>query len=516
MARPRVARAEDNDPLAVMSKRAVWHPPRGVWAVVALVALALTSEIAPSRLQGHWLLLTPCLIAGGVLIARKLWELPPAVTMCGAIVLTIFSGAWKQMGLGGLPFDRLLLVMVLLMFVLRAPGIAHTPRLQARNVHLLLCVTAAYVVASAAAADTLTREVGYQSLVDQLGLAPYLMFLVAPAVFAGQRERNMLLTTLVGLGAYLGVTAVFESLGPHSLVFPRYIAQIDGSSRRAFGPFQSTTAEGFATFACAVAAAMAFAQWRGWRARLVAGAVAVVCTLGCFLTLERGVWIGAVAGATLAGVLTREGRRWLAPVTLACACVIGGGLALSPALASKTSGRVSDQESVWDRQNQNSAALRMIAAKPLFGFGWDRYTSDSLPYFRQAKDYPMAGYQLDELDPFLAGSYEQPLPLHNAYLSYAVELGLVGALLWLAALLWGVGGAIFSRGAAALRPWKLGLLALAVLSLIVDAVNPYQGPFPALVLWLWAGVALGRAPLRGQEQESMVTGLRDDPAWLSA
>lgn len=471
----------------MITERATWNPRWYVWVLLGAAALALTPKLAPERLlHGYWLILTPCVVIAGVLAARKLWELPPVVTMCAAVALTTFSGAWRQMGLGGLPFDRLLVVIVLLAVFLRAPGVANTPRLQFRNVHLLMCLTIAYVLASALAAGTLTKELSILSMVDQIGIAPYLMFLVAPAIFARQRERNILLATLLGIGAYLGFTAIFESLGPHSLVFPSYIVRFDARTLggRVNGPFQGSVAEGFSTFACAVAAVMAFAQWRGQRRRYLAAIVAVVCGLGCFLTLERGVWIAAVAATTVTALATREGRRWLVPGALVCAAAIGGALSLSPALASKTSGRVKDEQSVWDRQNQTSAALRMIPAKPLLGFGWDRFESDSLPYFRQAKDYPMIGYSTPE----------DLLPLHDTYLSYAVELGLVGALLWLVTLFWGLGEAIFSRGSADLRPWKLGLLAIAVFSLIVSLFNPYSAPFPTFLLWLWAGVALGCTP----------------------
>src|SRR5579862_627499 len=270
-----------------MAVRAVWRPPWYAWALLGVAMLALAREVAPERLHGHWLILTPVLIVAGVLVLRRLWELNPAILMCAAIVLTIFSGAWQQMGLGGLPLDRLLLVIVLLQFLLRAPGLARTPRLQIRNVHLLMCVTIMYVLGSAVAAGTQTSEIGVLSLFDQLGIAPYLVFLLAPAVFAGERERKLLLATLVGLGAYLGFTALFESFGPHVLVLPRYIAHVDVESTEGHvnGPFQNSVAEGIATFACAVAAAMAFAQWRGRRSRPFAAAVAGACIFGCFLTL---------------------------------------------------------------------------------------------------------------------------------------------------------------------------------------------------------------------------------------
>jgi putative inorganic carbon (hco3(-)) transporter len=468
-----------------MLARAVWRPPWYAWALVGAVALALVHAKAPQRLEGAWLMLTPLLVLAGVLAVRKLWEWPVAVLMCIALALTTFSGGWNLIGLGGLPLDRFALLGVLLAVFLRAPGVAETPRLRVRNVHLMLGVTALYVLGSAAASGTLSNETDVLALIDQFGLAPYLIFLVAPAIFAGRRARDMLLATLVGLGAYLGFTAIFESLGPHSLVFPSYIVHVDAvlPEARAGGPFQSSVTEGFATFACAVAAAIAFIQWRG-RKRYLAALVAGVCILGCFLTLERGVWIAAVAGSLVAALATRVGRRWILPCTSVCALMIGGALLLSPALASKVTERVEYKPSVWARQNQSTAAFKMIRAKPLFGFGWGRYETDSLEYFRQSEEYPLIGYSIPE----------KTQPLHDSYLSYIVELGFVGALLWLSSLLWGVGAAIFARGTADLRPWKLGLLAISVFFLIVSLFNPYMQGFPVLVLWVWAGVALGSAP----------------------
>jgi O-antigen ligase len=482
--------------------------------VAGLAALVFTREFIPARLHGHWLIVTPILIVVGVLAVRRLWELPPAATMCAAIVLTVFSGAWQQMGWGSLPFDRLLIVVVVLQVLLRAPGTAQTPRLQVRNVHLLMCLTVMYVLASAVAAGTITTETGVLTLLDEFGVVPFIMFLLAPAVFAGRRERDLLLTTLVGLGAYLGFTAVFQSLGPHALVFPRYILAFNSevSAGRASGPFQGVVVEGFATFACAGAAVIAFARWRGQRKRYLAAIVAVVCAFGCFLTFERGVWIAAAVATIATALATRTGRRWVVPGLLVCSISVGGALFASSTLASKTSSRVEDQVSVWDRENQTAAGLRMVEARPLFGFGWNSYASNSLEYFRQTANYPMDGYSLANFE-----TIGQLLPIHDTYLSYAVELGLVGALLWLTSLLWGIGGAILSRGPSDLRPWKLGLIALFAFYLVVSLFNPYQAsPFLALLLWTWAGVARGGPSLSAQAQLAMRRRQRTGVAWIPA
>ncbi|HTD09264.1 MAG TPA: O-antigen ligase family protein [Solirubrobacteraceae bacterium] len=476
-----------------MPSRAVWRPQWWAWALLGLASLALVPELAPGRLSGHGLILTPLLVLAGVLVLRWLWERPPAATMCAAIVLTIFSGAWRQVGLGGLPFDRLLIIVVLLQFVLRAPGIARLPRLQVRNVHLLMCLTIMYAAGSAAVAGTLVSETGFLALLDQFGVVPFAMFLLAPAIFSGDRERQLLLATLVGLGAYLGLTAIFESLGPHALVFPHYIVQVDSqlSGERTGGPFQASIAEGLATFSCAVAATMAFVQWRGQRKQLFAAVVAPLCLFGSFLTLERGVWLGAGAAIVVTAAATRTGRRWLPAGVVVAVLLAGAVLVAIPSLEHKASTRAHDATTVWAREDQISAGLRMLAAKPLLGFGWNRYESDSLEYFRESASYPMEGYALGGF-----GVPGKPLPLHETYLAYAVELGLVGALLWLATLLWGVGQALRGSASASLRPWKLGLLAVTTCFLVIGVVNPYQAPFPMLLLWVWAGVALGGVPQR--------------------
>jgi O-antigen ligase len=475
-----------------MAARAIWRPPVYAWALLGVLALAALHKTSPERFEGNWLLLTPLLVGAGILVLWWLWEAPPAVTVCAAIALRVFSGAWSELGLGGVPLDRLLILLALAEVFLHSPGAARLPPLRLRNVHLLMIAMVLYLLVSAAVAGTMTSAFSVQTVIDEFGIAPYLGFLIAPAVFAGDRERGWLLATLVGLGLYLGVTAVFEALGPHSLVFPSYIAGIDAAdpSGRVNGPFQGSVAEGCAAFACAVAAVMAFQHWRGLNRRYLAVAAGALSLFACFATLERGVWIAAVAAALITALSSRQTRRWILPGVAIGAILVGGLLVGSSTLSSKATSRVNDHRSIWDRKNQTAAGLRMIEARPLLGFGVDRYKSDSLDYFRQAEDYPMTGRVAGEL----IGEPETVQPLHNLYLSYGVELGLLGGLLWLATLFCGVGAAIFSAGPSALLPWKRGLLAIASFFFIVTFVNPQQPPFTALLLWTWAGVALVGSP----------------------
>lgn len=465
-----------------------------LWGGTAVALILALHKLKPERFEGSKLILTPVLVVGALLVLRWLWRQPPSITLCAGIAATVFSNGWSQLGLGGLPLDRVLVVLALLQIVCRAPGARRLPPLQLRSIHLLLAAVILYLIGSAAGAGTLTDKATVLSIFDEFGLTPFLAFLAAPSIFASERDRRYLLVTLVGLGFYLGLTAVFEALGPHSLIFPGYIVHIDAAdpAQRVNGPFQSSVAEGCGAYACAVGAVIAVGEFRSRPARLFALVTIGLCGFACFGTLERGVWIGAAAGTVVAALMTRAGRRLLVPGIALCAVVIGGALLGSSQLAEKTSARAGYERSVWDRQNQTSAGIKMVEAKPLFGFGVDRYKAENLDYFRQSSDYPLTGRAATDL----ISEPEVVQPLHDLYLGYMVELGLVGFLLWFASLVWGVGGSIFSRGAPELRPWKLGLLAISVFFLLVTVVNPNQPPFTALLLWTWAGVAAGRLPER--------------------
>ena len=509
---PRAVRAPRPIGSGAPARYAPWRVPWYLWGAAGLSVIAALEAKAPQVLHRYPLLLV---LAGVVLLALVgaiLWELPPAAMVCGGLVLTMFSGNWKAMGLPGFPFvpDRILLAVALLALALRSPGAVALPPIRVRAVHLLMLVLILYAAASGLLVGTLGERSAIFGLMDRVGAIPFLMFFLAPVIFPGKRERNWLLATLVGIGAYLGPTAIFESVGPHTLVFPHYIWALDvvRNDGQATGPFSAVVSEGFACYACAIAAAIAFAQWRGaWR--WFAGAVAPVAMFGSFLSLERGVWIGTVAGALAVALVAPEVRRWLIPAGAICAVVLAGVLTLSLSLGAATSSRYKDPYPIWDRQNQTAAALRMVQAKPLFGFGWNNYVNTASGYFRLSPNIPLTGYPSSLNRQALGGSAgtklngsgqtaqvgltSLTLELHNTYLEYAVELGLVGACLWLACVVWGLGGSLLAAGAPELRPWRLGLLALTVCFLVLAAVDPFDQNFVEFSIWTWAGVVAAGA-----------------------
>jgi putative inorganic carbon (hco3(-)) transporter len=127
--------------------------------------------------------------------------------------------------------------------------------------------------------------------------------------------------------------------------------------------------------------------------------------------------------------------------------------------------------------NSDRAGLAMVAARPVLGFGWAKFLESSQTYYKQAATYPLT----------------QVGQLHSVFLSNAVELGMVGALIWAAGLLMAVGGAILRRGPPELEPWRVGLLAYAACWLVVSNFTPLGYTFGNYLLWLWAGVVGGAA-----------------------
>ena len=442
-------------------------------AVCALAAVEAAD--APTTLDGYARAVGVVAVAG-VSVAALL--APPAWTLTGGLVLAIFSSHWELLGVP-IGVDRLVLAIGIGSLLAREWR-HRDGRLATRPIDWLLILAGLYALVSAALAGTLEDPQSRFTLLDRFGLIPFALFFAAPFAFRTERDRRVLLGALVALGLYLGLDALIETTGPRDLIVPSYINDpLEGIHfDRARGPFLDASAMGMALYAGMIAASIALVRWRSIEARILAVAVVALCGVGIVLTQTRAVWLAAAIATPVALLCARETRRWFVPIALAGLALVVGALAVIPGVRAEADKRADDKQPIWDRKNSNAAAVRMIAERPVTGFGWGRFATESGPYYRQSQDYPLTGVR----------------DLHNVYLSNAVELGGPGAFIWLLALLAAIGGAIVRRGPPELKPWKLGLVAFAVASLISYATAPFSYVFPTLLLWLWAGVAWGPRP----------------------
>jgi putative inorganic carbon (hco3(-)) transporter len=453
------------------------------FAACLLVSVSATTAflLAVNHEAGLRVLLALIVAAAVVSTLYLIWPMDPAYTLSAAVFLSPLSGNWGELGFpSGVDPDRLLLVLGILQVLLRAPAVRARPRFRLGAAHVILALATVYVLASAFLAGTLYSKADLFRIIDAFGILPFLAFLTAPLAFRTHHHRRILLITLVTLGAYLGLTTLFEMVHLNALVFPRYILNQNYGIHygRGRGPFVDAVANGFACFVCSAACGIAVATWSGVRRRILAGFIGMLCIVGAFLSLERSVWIGSVAGIAIAFLATRRLRAYILPLATTIVIALLAALALIPGLRATVTSRISG--STYDRQNLTVAGLNMIKARPLTGFGWGEFQNNSLLYFRQSQNYPLTD--------------ENKFGLHNFLLTYAVELGLPGATLWILGVLAGVGSALLTRGPPDLQFWRRALLATLVIFVIVgNSVPPTE--FPNLSLWLLAGVAFsGRYP----------------------
>jgi O-antigen ligase len=202
----------------------------------------------------------------------------------------------------------------------------------------------------------------------------------------------------------------------------------------------------------------------------------LLAPVGLLLTVTRSIWIATAVATAVALATSPAVRRYLVPLFVVGAAAVLVSFAAIPGLEHKATKRENDKTSVWERQNTTAAGLRMIQARPLLGFGWDRADDRLEPYFRQDPNIPLRGAR--------AG-------LHNVYLQYGVALGLLGLGLWLLAGGLAIRGAFTGRTPPELRPWAIGLKGIAVAWVLVGLSTPASYIFSTLVLWTWAGVANG-------------------------
>lgn len=457
-------------------------PSRRTPAVVAALAAAVLAILVArysAVTVGVYLGAAAFAVSFVYVIARA----DPVVAFTAALLLGTLSGNWEGVGIPGfLGPNRIVLGLAVFAVLLRIGPSLSRPALQPRPVHWLMILAGAYAVLSAALAQHLVAADSLADLAERFGILPMLAFFAAPAVFRTKRDRGILLAALVGLGAYLGVTALFETAGLNSLVFPSYINDpsygvlVD----RARGPFADPVANAIALFACAGACVIAVGTWRSALAQLFAGATGLLCVAGILFTLTRGAWLGAtVAGLVMLAVVPALRRR--APLLLAAGALsIGIALAVIPGLSETVTERGTAQGTVYDRYQLNRGALNMLEARPLVGFGWGTWRDYNRDYLQQGENYPLE-------------ANIQNFPVHNLYLGFAAELGLIGTGLWVAAMVAAVGGAFTRRTSPEVLPWRYLLLGVSVFYLSISNFAPTT-TFPILLLLFLAGVVNGGSP----------------------
>ncbi|MHB8506640.1 MAG: O-antigen ligase family protein, partial [Acidimicrobiales bacterium] len=219
--------------------------------------------------------------------------------------------------------------------------------------------------------------------------------------------------------------------------------------------------------------AIGFFSWRNRWVRLGCVATIVLGPVAIIMTYTRTNWVAAAAGVLMAMLFDRHLRRWIPAVGAAGILVVLGTFVADPHLLQRASARTTEVSPIWDRYNIARAGMRAWEAHPMFGVGWMTFPVKGPAYMRQAATYPLTGVGLE---------------VHNAFIERLAENGLPLTLLWVWALVTGIGGAIVRRCPPELLLWRLGLVAIATAWFVAANLDPMAYPLPNLLIWLWAGI----------------------------
>ena len=447
--------------------------------VPLLAGALIAAKVTASGPHDPRLLLVYAL--GALLCACAIWVVPPSWAISAGLVLTMFGGNWQALGLpSSVAPDRLVLGIALIAVAARGPRARERPAIRFRAIYAVMYVAGAYAVGSAIAVGTISQHAALFDLFDRMQIFQWVLFVIAPAAFSTPADRRVFIGTLVGMGLYLGFTGIFEIVGPHALVFPRYIMNphVGVHFGRARGPFVQAAVNGLALYACIAASLIALREWRTRWVRLVACVGIAVCSFSLLLTFQRTIWIGVAVASLVVLLAARELRRYVIPILVTVAVVVGLAFLLIPSVRAHASLRAADVTTVQNREALDAAAIAMVEARPLFGFGWGRFLAVAPNYFKESDSYSINEVAKN--------------PVHDVYGSIATELGLVGLALWLWVLFWGVGGAIVSRRVGPeMRPFQVALGAIFLLWLIAGISSPLESSFQSVIIWLWAAVIVG-------------------------
>ena len=359
-----------------------------------------------------------------LLIAISVWFVPlverARLPLLAAVVLTVgtvFGPPFFAIdGPVQISIDRVLfaIVCVVAFFSLRG-STATLPKVVASD--WIVVAYTLWVLISAKRGDAPAGENPLGTWIFYI-LLPAMMYGVVRIAKLEEIDLKRVELAFLVIGLYLAVTAVFESRGWYSLVFPRFIAdpKLWEFLGRGRGPLLNPSANGIVlTIGLAVAGVRFLRADRS--GRIGYGIAMLIILAGLYSTLTRSVWIGGVLA--LAIVFWRVTPGWAKALSLATAVLLAGfavaGLKdqLLRMKRDKALSAADAEKSVQLRPLLAIVAYEMIQDSPISGHGFGHYHQAAKPY------YSIRGYGMP-LE--TSRGYHQ----HNVLLSVAVEGGLIG------------------------------------------------------------------------------------------
>ena len=408
-------------------------------------------------------MLIPSLLVGLTLLLWGLWAGNRASLMAMALAVVVVGyicgyDAWRlEAGPGTITLDRLAILGVTLLAGWRAWR-GRIQATQPTGADWALLLTIGWLGFSCFLNPRPEGLIDAPSQTNRLllsfGLPALLFALMRHERFDASKAR-WLLTTLACVGLYLALTAVMETAGVWSLVFPRYIAdpELGLHYGRARGPALNSVSLGV-YLGIATVATLLLIPRSSRLMQLFWSAAAGLMTFSVLLTYTRSTWIGlALAGTfTVCMQLPRRVRKPVCVLALATLAVVGYSAKKAiVSLEREDSANVS-AHSVQQRLAFAYVSYQMFRDHPLMGVGFGRFVDKKLPYLSDRRQW----FELESI---------RQLEHHNTYLGLLTETGMLGLFAYLA-LLGSIGAAgwrLYNLEGEGQAVRSIGLLAIGTL-----------------------------------------------------
>ncbi|MCP4574631.1 MAG: O-antigen ligase family protein [bacterium] len=343
-------------------------------------------------------------------------------------------GMVRMPGLPDLSIDRILLVWIVLLLLLRMLVKGRQFRGPYTADFLLLTYTI-YVLVQL----KLTGSPSFHEWVLSC-LSPYFAFVYGRAVIKRSEEIRNILIFLFAMSVYFYIQSIAQRFGWHQLIWPKAILNPDVGALfhvgRSRGPVMHPPLFGqlqgmFLIVQLYFLIKVKNPLWRG--VILVSIGLGAI---GLLFSYTRGPWVATAAGIAVLGILRPTYRKAL--VVLLIIAVLAGSVGAIQALNTDfLQERLENTQTIENRLAFMASALRMSADHPLFGVGYFKF-NEYRGHYNQGTYIPFYGFVRKKLGAEVA--------IHDIYIGRLAEEGAVSVMLLLALAV--------SVGRAFLAQWR--------------------------------------------------------------
>ena len=265
---------------------------------------------------------------------------------------------------------------------------------------------------------------------------PFLMYFLAKQVFDDEQKIKKIFTFFVLIGFYLGITGIFEHYHINSLVFPKYIMNPFRGIHwgRARGPFLHGGINGMVIGMLFYIAVYLIVQTNKKYKKYFFSTSIVLMLITLVFTFTRAPWIALIVSVILIPIFYPQMRKIFVVSSLVFIMLVFTQFSWKQIKegADSKSGRLTGDVSTLDRVAERFAAVgpiysrihmyaaagKMFLEAPMMGRGFGTFKKGEVDpkYFMTIPGIPYSEYGL--------GS-------HSTWLTMLVELGLIGAAIYI-------------------------------------------------------------------------------------